>query len=145
MLLTKQFNAFYKTWLGVFILDVVLNVIANTFLLEKFYKTELSKIGLDRLDRDKPLLEIQMAMYAIFIAVMLFFIIKSIGKKNRRSLGALYGMLFGVIIFLTHNIINYSLLKHWTVALVIIESSWGIILCMITGFLGVALYDRFSK
>lgn len=144
MIMNKEYIAFYKTWLSVFVIDVVLNIIVNTFLIQKFYKTELSKIGLNRIDRDKPLLELQMVVYAIFIAVIIYFIVKSLPKKNRKSLGALYGAIFGIVIFLTHNVINYTIFKHWTIALVIIDSSWGIILCMLTGFLSVVIYDRVS-
>lgn len=145
MILNKQYLAFYKTWLSVFIIDVILNVLVNTLLIQQFYKTELSKIGLNRIDRDKPLLELQMVVYAVFIALIIYFTIKSLPKKNRKSLGTLYGAMFGVMIFLTHNMINYTIFKDWTTALVIIDSAWGIVLCMLTGFLGVTLYDLFSK
>lgn len=143
--LNKQFSAFYKTWLSVYLIDVILNILVYTYLIGAFYKTELSKIGLDRIDRDKPLLEIQLVMYAAIVAIMIFFILRSIPKKNRRSTGTLFGGILGCAIFLSHNIFNYTLLKHWSVALVIIDSSWGIILGILTGFLSVVLYDRFME
>ena len=145
MELNKQFNAFYKTWLAVYITDAVLNVIMYTYLIGPFIKRELSKIGLDRIDRDKPATEIQLASYAIVIAIILFFIINSIPKKNRKALGSLYGALFGVIIFLIHNLFNFAIFKDWSLALVIIDSSWGILQGVMIGFLGVYFYDRFNK
>lgn len=137
--------AFYKTWLSIFCIDAILNVLVYTYFIGQFYKTELSKIGLDRIDRDKPMMEIQVVSYAVITAVMIFFILKSVRKINRRSTGALYGGLLGIIIFLSHNIFNHALLKDWTVALVIIDSSWGIIQGLLIGFLSVVLYDRFAK
>ena len=137
--------AFYKTWLSVFCLDAFLNIIVYTFFIGQFYKSELSKIGLNRIDRDKPMIEIQLIMYAVIVAVICFFVLKTVQKQNRKELGALYGALFGIVIFLSHNMFNYALLRDWTAALVIIDASWGIVQGIIIGYLSVILYDRFVK
>lgn len=143
MNLNKKYMAFYKTWLSIFCIDAILNVVVYTYFIGAFYKTELSKIGLDRIDRDKPMLEIQLVTYAVIIAILVFFIIKSIGKVNRRSTGALYGGILGGVIFLSHNVFNHALLKHWTIALVIVDSSWGILQGIFIGVFSVMFYDYF--
>ncbi len=144
MKLNKKYMAFYKTWLTIFATTAILNVIIYNFFIGQFYRSELSKIGLERIDRDKPLLEIQLTIYAVLTAIIIFFILKSIRQVNRKEAGALYGALMGIGIFLTHNIFNYALLKDWSTALVIVDASWGILQGIFIGVMSVILYDRFN-
>ena len=137
--------SFYKTWLSIFCIDAVLNVIVYTFLIGKFYRSELSQIGLDRIDRDRPLLEIQLVMYAVIVAIICFFVLKSIRKNNRKELGSMFGGILGLAIFLSHNMFNYAIFKDWSVALVIIDASWGILQGIMIGYLSVFFFDRFNK
>jgi uncharacterized membrane protein len=40
-----------------------------------------------------------------------------------------YGGLFGLVLYGVYDLTNYSLLKDWTLAVTVMDITWGIILC----------------
>ncbi len=143
--LSKEYSFYYKTWLSSFIAIVIANAVVHNLLIDRFYEMDLTKILRTIKDPRIPGLELNVLSYAIITAVMVFFISRTLPKKHTVPVGVLYGMLFGVTIFWPHTLANFVTIKYWSVAIVIIESCWGVLQGGLIGFVTAYIYKDHLK
>ncbi|HEY4125639.1 MAG TPA: DUF2177 family protein [Rhizomicrobium sp.] len=67
--------------------------------------------------------------YALFpIGLMIFAIVPAL-KTGSFGYALVYGVLFGAFAYMTYDLTNFATLKHWTLALSLLDIAWGTVLC----------------
>ena len=143
--LSDEYSFYYKTWLASFVAVVLANALVHNLIIDKFYEIDLIKILRTIKDPAVPALELNVISYAVLTAVMVFFISKALPKRHIVPMGTLYGMLFGLAVFLLHTCVNYAMLRNWSVAIVIIEICWGILQGGLIGYITAFIYKDHIK
>lgn len=79
-------------------------------------------------------------IYSVLIVYLL--LCSAIAVQIPKSLieAATYGALIGLVTYGVFNFTNYAIFKNWTFNIVIIDTIWGIINCMIASILIYLIY-----
>lgn len=67
--------------------------------------------------------------YFVFIAGILVFAVAPALREGSLGKAALYGGLFGFFTYATYDLTNLATLTDWPVKVVVVDISWGVILC----------------
>lgn len=68
--------------------------------------------------------------YLIFIVGILIFAVVPGLKRQSLAWAALYGGLFGFFTYATYELTNLATLRKWPFKVVVVDISWGIVLCL---------------
>jgi len=114
-----------KSFLIAFVLSVLFDFFWIGLLMAKFYQKELggllrTKIG-GKLD---PILWPAILVYVLLGAGVSYFTLPL-------SESLIPGFLFGVIVYGVYEFTNYSLVKNWSLKVVVVDVLWGGVLCML--------------
>jgi uncharacterized membrane protein len=78
-------------------------------------------------------------MYPIGLVI---FAIHPALKIGSLPAAALYGALFGLFTYATYDLTNQATLRNWTLALTVVDVSWGAVLGTITSMVSFAVVSR---
>jgi len=113
-------------------------------LAKNFYKTEFGSLALRVGDRLAPNLPGAAVTYLVLVAGLVFLVINpNIGANLSKLL--LTAAIFGLTVYGTYDLINYSTLVNWSVKLTIIDMVWGMTVCTLTSFITVWVYKLIVK
>lgn len=75
--------------------------------------------------------------YILYVVGILIFVSAAPGVTWQSTL--LYGALFGFFCYMTFELTNLSLLKHWTWPVVIVDVTWGTFVTGVSATLGLLI------
>lgn len=102
---------------------ILLDALWITVLMKSFYATQLGGIGMAQPVR---LWAGVLVWFLIAAGVVLF--ILPLAKGNIAH-AALYGALFGLILYGVYDLTNYAFIAKWPLKLVVVDMAWGTFLC----------------
>jgi len=115
-----------------FILSLVIFVAIDGAMLSQvlggFFNKQLGSLVRKDGDSMKPNVPFALlAWVALVIGIMVFVLPLSVGKPWWHAL--IYGALFGFVVYGTYEFTNYSILKSWKPMMVLVDISWGCVVC----------------
>lgn len=80
--------------------------------------------------------------YLLYVVGILIFVSGPASATWRSTL--LYGALFGLFCYATFELTSLSLLKHWTLPVVVVDVCWGTLVTAGASTLGLLIADRLA-
>ena len=74
--------------------------------------------------------------YLLFIAGVSIFVIYPASQKQSLNYALTYGAMMGILTYATYDLTNLATLKGWPWQIVLIDITWGAVLCMIVSAAG---------
>lgn len=127
--IVRQFIAY----LLIILMTLVIDMVYLSFLMKGFYDLQLS--AFERTIRIFPAL---IVWTMIPVGIIIFVLPKS--KEIRKT--ALYGAIFGFIVYGVYDFTNYAILKDYSLIMTIVDLAWGTFLCSLVSFLGKLIWIR---
>ncbi|MGB8401518.1 DUF2177 family protein [Bradyrhizobium sp.] len=75
--------------------------------------------------------------YLLYVAGVVIFANGPAGATWQSAL--LYGALYGLFCYATFELTSLSLLKHWSWAVVVVDTSWGVVLTAVSSTAGLLM------
>ncbi len=117
-----------RIFLIVLVLFLIFDGLVIGLFTSSFYSRELSNIARMNNGMMEPKwLYVGIVYLILSFGVSYYVILKD--EKTTEAAIFLKGVLFGLVIYGIYDIANYSLLKDWTINLIIVDVSWGAALC----------------
>ncbi len=91
---------------------------------------------------DKPNAFVAVIPYIILILGLNFFVITPAIADGNISFAILGALFFGFVVYSVYNLVNLSILSNWTIAISLIDITWGTILTTTTSLLTYLLYTN---
>ena len=118
-------------YLVVFAAFFVIDLIWLGIVARKFYREQLGFIMVDKINWPAAL-----SFYLLFIAGLIYFVVRpSLGQESWFN-ALLNGAFFGLICYATYDLSNLATLKHWPLKVTIADLLWGSSLCAILSVIG---------
>ncbi len=89
--------------------------------------------ALGPLMRAAPIWPSALAVYALIPLGLVLFVLPRAGGDAGKA--ALWGALFGLVLYGVYDFTNHALLKNWPFKIVVIDLVWGMVLCGLSAFL----------
>jgi uncharacterized membrane protein len=89
----------------------------------RLYRPTLSNILLTNVNLPPAL-----AFYVLYPIGLVLFAVNPALKSNSLGTAMIYGCLFGFFTYSTYDLSNYATLRNWSLALSIVDITWGTIL-----------------
>lgn len=105
---------------------LALDFVWLSYVAKRFYFERL-----DHLLLDSPRLGAAAAFYAVYVIGIVIFAVAPALKEQALGTAVLFGALFGFFAYATYDMTNYSTLRDWPLAIVVVDVAWGTVL---TGF-----------
>lgn len=131
-----NYPVLYGIALGTFI---VLDGIWLGLIAKNLYATELKSLMTSQVKWGAAVL-----FYALFIGMLIYFVIAPALMAGSLQVATTRGALFGLATYMTYDLTNYATLKNFPLKIVIIDMIWGTLLSAIVASISYALYVRFS-
>jgi len=110
-----------------FLIDMIwLGLVAR-----KFYREQLGFIMLDKINWPAAIL-----FYLLFIAGLVYFVIRPALGQDCWFNAFLNGAFFGLICYATYDLSNLATLKNWPLKVTIADLIWGSVLCGVLSIIG---------
>ncbi len=81
--------------------------------------------------------------YLIFLAGLVFFAIYPAVLQNSLKAALLLGALFGFFTYATYDLTNLATIKHWPIAVTVVDIIWGTVLGAMVSSISYAIYTYF--
>ncbi len=117
-----------RIFLIILVLLLIFDGLVIGLFTSKFYANELGTIA----RMDNGMIEprwINIGLVYLLLALGLTYYVILNKEKTTDAEIFLKGTLFGLIVYGIYNMANYSLLKDWTLSVVIVDIAWGAALC----------------
>lgn len=99
-------------------------------IMSGFYKAQMSSIARLSGSAFAPNIPSAIGVYIVLACLIVFFVLP---RTDGTILNlAIYGALFGFLIYCFYDLTNYSLLKNWSLTLTVVDIAWGTVLCALT-------------
>lgn len=82
--------------------------------------------------------------YLLFIIGIFIFVILPAVEKGSLQYAIIYGALFGFFTYATYDLTNLATLKGWPLPIVLIDITWGTVLCLIVSTAGFFITRYFQ-
>ncbi len=119
-------------WLKLYLLTIpiffVIDLLWLGFAAKNFYKTQLHHLLSPEVNWSAALL-----FYFVYIVGILFFAVRPGLEAESLAKTFLYGALFGFFTYATYDLTNLATLRDWPVIVVIVDITWGTLLCALVG------------
>jgi len=102
---------------------MVLDGVWLGLLMKDFYRDQLAPIARLGTGGIAPNWPAAFVVYALLGAGIALFVIP---RAPSVSLAAVYGALFGLVVYGVYDFTNYSTLRQWPLALVVADVAWGV-------------------
>jgi uncharacterized membrane protein len=102
---------------------VILDALWITVLMKSFYASQFAGIGMAQ-----PIRLWAGVLVWLLIAAGVVIFILPLAKGNVLH-AALYGALFGLILYGVYDLTNYAFIAAWPLKLVFVDIAWGAFLC----------------
>ncbi len=81
--------------------------------------------------------------YALFIGMLIFFVIQPSIVAGSANTALLRGALFGLTTYATYDLTNYATLKGWPLTIVVYDLIWGMVISASVSFISYSIYTKF--
>jgi uncharacterized membrane protein len=116
-------------------LDLVwLGAVANSF-----YRSEL-----EPLMREQVNIPVAAGFYALYVLGLVIFSVAPALAAGSWRTALVYGALFGFFAYATYDLTNLATLRHWPVALTLVDLLWGTALSGMSATLGYLITVRLA-
>ena len=115
---------FLKIYISTFLIFLALDAYWLSEVSPDFYRAHIG-----HLMAEKPDLGAALVFYLIFIAGLVWFVIKPALSEPRWHRAALQGGFFGLVTYATFDLTCQAVLKEWPVILTLIDLAWGSFIC----------------
>lgn len=123
---------------------LLLDFIWLGLIAKNFYKTEFGSLALRVGDNLAPNWTGVAVTYLLLVAGLVFLVINPNSESDLSKL-LLSATIFGLTVYGTYDLTNYSTLVNWSVKLTIIDMVWGMAVCATTSVLTLGLYKLIIK
>lgn len=103
----------------------------------KFYADKLGKLMTDNVKWAAAGL-----FYALFVGLLIYFVIAPAIKADSLRMALERGALFGLATYATYDLTNYATLKNFPGVVVAIDMVWGVVLSLAVSGISFAIYKR---
>ena len=118
-------------------------VFAEMIVLTKFMQPLFQK-NIGHLMRDQTNYSFAAIFYLVYVAGVFWFATRAGVKSESFAVALFSGAFLGLLSFGTYEITNYLILRDWKISLVIIDTSWGIIITGTMASLGYKINNLLS-
>lgn len=112
------------------------------FIAKNFYKTELGSLALRVGDKLTPNLPGVIVTYLVLIGGLVFLVINPNIQASLIKV-IISALIFGLTVYGTYDLTNYSTLRDWSIKLTIIDMIWGMTVCTSTSLITIYIYKLF--
>lgn len=133
-------NQHLIAYISTAIVFLVIDFVWLTQIASKFYSEQLGDLLLE-----KPNLGIAVAFYLIYVVGIVVFAVAPALKAGSFQYAVLYGAMFGFFAYATYDLTNLATLKNWSVAVALVDVSWGTVLTGVAAGAGYAITNTFSN
>ncbi len=133
-------TAFLKHYLAVALALVVLDIAWLAATMTRFYDGQLGALA--RRGPDGRLaghIAPGLMVYLLLPLGITLFVLPAV-LKSRRELWR--GAALGLVVYGTYDFTNLSLLKDWPVAMTLVDTIWGMVLCTLTAWIAASIFTR---
>lgn len=108
-------------------------------IAKKLYADKLSKLMTDQVKWAAAGI-----FYALFVALLIYFVIAPALRENSLRMAVERGTLFGLATYMTYDLTNYATIKGFPLTIVIVDLIWGTLLSLMVAAASFTLYKQFS-
>mgnify|MGYP000919583091 CR=1 FL=1 len=119
-------------------------LIVDMFWLQIAAK-DLYRRSLGGLLTDTPNLLAAVIFYALFIAALVYFVLRPAQEDRNFKRALTRAAVLGGICYATYDLTNLAVLRGWPVGITIIDIIWGIVLSMTVTAITLILLQRLGK
>ncbi|MHA6260753.1 DUF2177 family protein [Sporosarcina sp. CAU 1771] len=130
---------FFKTYLVAVLVFFIIDIVWLVFIANNLYQQKIGHLMSENINWTAALL-----FYLLFIAGMIFFVIKPALTKESWIYALLVGGFFGLITYATYDMTNLATLKDWSLYITIVDIIWGTLLCSITSVVTFFIMNYFG-
>lgn len=98
-------------------------------LMKKFYVENMRSIGRLAGDSFEPVIWAAVGVYIALAIGIVHFVLPKLDSGSSWLSCFGVGALFGLVVYATYDLTNYSTLKDWPLHLALVDMVWGTILC----------------
>jgi len=102
---------------------LVLDAIWLGVIAKSFYRKQIGFLMAESVQWPVALL-----FYFLYAVGLVFFVVYPAWEKQDWRYALFAGMLFGFIVYAAYDLTNLATLKHWPVAVTVVDLFWGMIL-----------------
>ncbi len=84
------------------------------------------------------------AFYLVFLAGLVFFVIRPAVRRGSTSDALLHGAFFGLVTYAAYDLTNLAVAKDWTLLVTVVDMAWGAALGAGVAFMTFFLAGRIS-
>ena len=124
------------TYISMLIFFVIAEIIVLSNIMQPLFKKHIGFLM-----NEQTNFSIASIFYLVYVAGVFWFATRA-GIKSESSIVALFsGIFLGLLAFGTYEITNYVILKDWKLSLVLVDTSWGMIITGGMAFIGYKIYS----
>jgi len=127
-----------KLFIILFLIVILLDFIWLGFIVKSFNQKGLSDLLSEKFKIIPALL-----VYILLSLGMIIFVLKNPNIQTIKQ-SILFGALFGFVVYGVYEFTNYSILRAWSLKVVLVDLFWGSFLGAVLGGLGKFLILKFS-
>jgi uncharacterized membrane protein len=122
---------FLTTYTVMAIVFLAIDIVWLGFIAKGFYARYLGHLFRDRINWPAAFI-----FYALFVLGIMIFAVQPWGENTSLARAALLGALYGLFTYATYDLTNLATLKGWPLEIVVVDISWGIVLCAMVSTVG---------
>lgn len=115
---------FVKLYLATVPVFFLVDMVWLGFVARNFYRQQLGAILGSKVNWGAAIL-----FYLLFIVGILIFAVLPAVDKASWTRATLMGGLFGFFTYATYDLTNLATIDKWPLAVVVVDMSWGVVLC----------------
>ncbi len=115
----------------------IIDMIWLGYAAKGFYQQQLSTLLSPRVNWSAALV-----FYLLYIAGILVFAVLPALQRNSLAWAAVLGGLFGFFTYATYDLTNLATLRDWPVKVVVVDITWGVILCSVVAVCSFLIGQR---
>jgi uncharacterized membrane protein len=134
----------FLLYLKVYVIGLVgmvfVDIIWIKFIMGGFYEASLGPLARRAGESLSPRILPSLLVWMLIALGILLFVLPKMESKGSPIEGALWGALFGMVLYGVYDLTNYAIFAQWPVSMTILDIIWGAILCGVTAlFMGLLL------
>jgi len=133
-----------KVFLALIPVVVMIDYLWLARIMGDFYRSELSVLVRKQGSALDPVLWAAVMVYLCIPAGIVLFVLPRVSMQNMPVSSLFWGFVFGIVLYGTYDMTNYSLLKDWPLKVAIVDILWGGTLCAVSTFIAAYLDKWFA-
>jgi len=114
------FARFVRVFFGTLPVFLAIDSVWLVIIARRFYDQQLA--GFERIVRWPP----AVLVYMLLVAGSVLFTVPLAGGSTGKAF--VYGAALGLVAYGTYDLTNYALLKHWRLAMTVVDIAWGAVI-----------------